>query len=64
VENNTWKTRKFVLTATALILSYAALFADKLSGAEMVALVPMILGIFTGGNVVAKHKAFVEGSPQ
>lgn len=52
--------RKFLLTAVTLLLSFAALFAGKLQGSEVVTLVSMVLGIFTGGNVAAKHKAFAE----
>jgi hypothetical protein len=55
------QSRKFLLTAAALAATFVALFAGKLSGAETVALVPLIIGIFTGGNVVAKHKSFNEG---
>lgn len=54
--------RKFLLTAGSLLATFAALFAGKISGAECVALVPLIIGIFTGGNVAAKHKAFTEGA--
>ncbi len=52
--------RKFLLTAGVLVLSFTALFAGKLQGQEVVTLVSLVLGIFTGGNVAAKHKAFVE----
>ena len=52
--------RKFLLTLLTLVLAFAGLFMDKLAGAEMVTLVSMVLGIFTGGNVAAKHKAFTE----
>ena len=55
------QSRKFLLTAACLLMTYAALFFGKLTGSEVVALVPLIIGIFTGGNVVAKHKAFNEG---
>ena len=54
-------TRKFLLTATCLLLTYIALFMGKLSGAEVTLLVPALLTIFVGGNVAAKHKSFVEG---
>ena len=52
--------RKFLLTASTLLLCFAALFADKLTGSEVVSLVTIVLGIFTGGNVAAKHKSFNE----
>ena len=55
-------TRKFLLTAGSLILAFGALFAGKISGGEAVILIPAILTIFTGGNVVAKHNAFKEGA--
>ena len=58
--NGKLSSRKFLLTAVTLILSFAALFAGKLQGSEVVTLVSMVLGIFTGGNVAAKHRAFVE----
>ena len=49
-----YRGRKFALTAASLFLTFAALFAGKISGGETVALVPLILGIFTGGNVATK----------
>ena len=55
-------TRKFLLTATCLLLSYVGLFAGKLTGDQLVLLVPALLTIFVGGNVAAKHKSFVEGA--
>jgi hypothetical protein len=58
--NGKLQSRKFILTAASLTATFAALFAGKLTGSECVALVPLIIGIFTGGNVVAKHKAFTE----
>lgn len=54
-------TRKFLLTAACLLLTYSALFAGKLSGGETVSLVSMLVGIFAAGNVAAKHKSFNEG---
>jgi len=50
-----YRGRKFLLTAASLLGVFGALFAGKLSGGEVVALVPLILGIFTGGNVAAKY---------
>ena len=50
-----------MLTAATLLLTYAALFAGKLTGDQVVTLVPWLIGIFAGANVVAKHKQFVEG---
>jgi len=52
--------RKFYLTAGTLLLSFAALFAGKLAGPEVVTLVSMVMGIFTSGNVASKHNAFTE----
>lgn len=59
--NGKFRTRKFVLTAVTLLLTYVALFAGKLTGDQVVTLVPWLIGIFAGANVVAKHKQFVEG---
>ncbi len=55
-------TRKFLLTAACLFMTYVALFTGKLTGAETVSLVSMLLGIFAAGNVAAKHKSFNEGA--
>lgn len=52
-----YRGRKFALTGGCLLLEFVALFADKISGAEAVALVPLTLAIFTGGNVAAKYAA-------
>lgn len=54
-------TRKFLLTAVSLALTFLALFVGKLTGGEAVILIPAILTIFAGANVTAKHKAFTEG---
>jgi len=56
-----FKTRKFMLTAATLFLTYVALFAGKLTGDQVVSLVPWLIGIFAGANVAAKHKDFGEG---
>ena len=50
-----YRGRKFLLAAGSLALTFAALFAGKISGSETVALVPLIIGIFTGGNVAAEY---------
>lgn len=50
-----YRGRKFALAGGSLLLTFAALFLGKISGGEAVALVPLILGIFTGGNVAAKY---------
>ena len=55
-----FKTRKFTLTAATLLLTYVALFAGKLTGDQVVTLVPWLIGIFAGANVVAKHNNFTE----
>ena len=60
--NGKLSTRKFVITSAAMALTFLALFVGKLSGDQAVTLVTLQLGIFVGGNVVAKHKAFVEGN--
>jgi hypothetical protein len=60
--NGKLRSRKFILAAASMMLTYAALFGGKLDGGETVALVSLILGIFAGGNVVAKHKSFNEGA--
>ena len=52
--DSTFRSRKFILTGASLLLTFVALFAGKISGGEIVALVPLILGIFTGGNIAAK----------
>ena len=58
--NRKFKTRKFLLTAVTLLLTYVALFAGKLTGDQVVSLVPWLIGIFAGANVAAKHKNFVK----
>ena len=58
--NGKFKTRKFVLTAVTLLLTYVALFAGKLTGDQVVTLVPWLIGIFAGANVAAKHNKFTE----
>lgn len=55
-------TRKFLLAAASLALTFIALFAGKLTGGEAVILIPAILTIFAGANVTAKHNAFNEGA--
>ena len=50
-----YRGRKFALTGASLLLTFAALFVGKISGGEAVALIPLILGIFTGGNVASKY---------
>ncbi len=54
--------RKFFLTSVTLAVTFIALFAGKLTGAETVSLATIALGIFTGGNVAAKHKNFTESA--
>ena len=55
-------TRKFLLAASSLALTFIALFAGKLTGGETVLLITSILTIFAGANVTAKHNAFNEGA--
>ena len=57
-------TRKFLMTSLVILLTFGALFAGKFSGDQAVTLLTIALGIFVGGNVAAKHKAFTEGSKQ
>ena len=52
-----YRDRKYKITIGTLILVFIGLFTGKFSGAECVALIPLILGIFTGGNVWAKYAA-------
>lgn len=59
--NGKLQSRKFLITSGSLLLTFAALFVGKITGGEAVILIPAILTVFTGGNVVAKHKAFTEG---
>lgn len=54
-------TRKFLMVSVTILLTFVALFTSKLTGDQVVTLVTLELGIFVGGNVVAKHKAFIEG---
>jgi hypothetical protein len=58
--NGKFKTRKFVIISATLLLTYIALFAGKLTGDQVVTLVPWLIGIFAGANVVAKHNQFTE----
>ena len=60
MQNGKFKTRKFTLTAVTLALTFIALFAGKLTGEQVVTLVPWLIGIFAAGNVAAKHKNFNE----
>lgn len=55
-------TRKFIVVSASILLTFLALFVGKLTGDQTVTLVTLELGIFVGGNVVAKHKAFNEGA--
>ncbi len=61
MNNGNLTTRKFLLTVGVLLGVFVALFTSKLTGGEAVILIPAVLAIFVGGNVTAKHKAFVEG---
>ncbi len=54
-------TRKFIMVSAAIALTFLALFVGKFTGDQAVTLITLELGIFVGGNVVAKHKAFNEG---
>jgi len=60
-ENGKFKTRKFLLTGVVVLLAFVALYMDKLTGAQFSSLVIWLVGIFSGANVVAKHKQFTEG---
>lgn len=54
-KDKVYRGRKFMLTGASLALTFGALFAGKISGGEAVALIPLTLGIFTGGNVASKY---------
>lgn len=58
--NGKLTTRKFILTSAAMVVTFLALFVDKLTGDQTVTLVSLQLAIFVGGNVAAKHKSFGE----
>lgn len=57
-------TRKFIMVSVAILLTFVALFVGKFTGDQAVLLITAELGIFVGGNVVAKHNAFTESSQQ
>lgn len=59
--NGKLTTRKFLATVGTLALSYIALMTGQLSGDQYVTLALVALGIFSGSNIVAKHKSFTEG---
>lgn len=47
--------RKFKFALVAFTVGVVALFLDKLSGEQYVALVTLILGVYTAGNVTQKR---------
>lgn len=61
---NPLTTRKFMATCGVIIIASLALALGKLTGSEWVTIATLSLGIFSGANVVAKHKAFTEDSKQ
>ena len=60
-ENGKFKTRKFLLTVGTVLLTFIALAVNKISGDQFVSLIIWLVGIFSGANVIAKHKQFNEG---
>ncbi len=46
--------RKFIIASFFSVASTVALFADKLSGGEYVALAGVVLGLYATANVVEK----------
>ena len=60
MKDKLFRLRKFTLTLLVLVGSFIALFLDKLTGPEMVTLIPLILGIFVGGNVTEKFSPRVK----
>jgi len=49
-----------MLKAATLLLTYVALFFGKLTGDQVVSLVPWLIGIFAGANVADKHNNMTE----
>jgi len=45
------RSRKFMLACFFAVVSSAGLFFDKLGGGEFVAVVTLVLGIYSAGNV-------------
>lgn len=52
-----YKSRKFFLTMVFTATTIAALFLDKISGGEFVAVATLILGVYGASNVGAKYVA-------
>lgn len=52
--------RKYSLTAFSLAALFISLWTGQITGDQATLLIPSVLAIFTGGNVVAKHNAFTE----
>lgn len=59
-EENSYGSRKFILTAISLFVSAASLFTGFINGDQFVDIVPMILAIYGAGNV-ASYFAAVKG---
>jgi hypothetical protein len=51
-----YQKRKFIVTIIALAMITSFVFADKMDGAQVVTLMPLVLGLFFGGNL-AEHFA-------
>jgi len=50
-----FSSRKFVLSASSLLMTWLALFLDKLEGGEVVALVTLVITAYGAGNLVQRH---------
>lgn len=60
-EDSKYSSRKFILTASSLIVSALALFAGFLSGEEFVDIIAMILAIYGTSNVAGYFAAAFKG---
>ena len=49
-----YASRKFGLTLLCLVMSYSALFLDRMDGSQFITVVTLVLGIYSGANVAAK----------
>ena len=52
-----YRSRKFLITVGALLVSAAALFTGFLDGDQFVDIITMILGIYSVGNVAGYYAA-------
>jgi hypothetical protein len=49
-----FRSRKFGITTTTLLISSVALFSNQLTGGEWVAVVTIILGLYSAANITEK----------